>query len=312
LAAKSLKKKKAESPEQAEVPAPPSEFQELSSTGNNESMVFTVAELYGEEDAKEKVKPKDETKEKVEPKDYEEFMTDWISENMAEYKDFKKKVHEYTKIYNMAGEILKNYHGKERISKEALAIVHYALDIRKTYLGKLQDVYAKSEASLSGLGKRFEERVSGQYRARYMALFNRELDSLKKMSRTKPEYEDSQLARRLKYQPKADRETTLPAAEQMQERANELREKEIKTAKEQFKNAVELLKDALDSLTTAQNRPHLKMINAELAKISRTIQGGEGKVSKEASDNIVAALRHIRAGLEEEIAARRREQERKS
>ncbi len=276
--------------EQGAVPAPPSEFQMLSSTGEEESMVFSATELY----------------------EHERFMREWFSENMPEYKDFQKSVVEYTAIYNTAGDILEYYHNKENLTAEDMKLVKYALDVRQCYLNKLTEIYAKSASSLSALKKQFEERVIGCYRAKYLALFNGEISSLKKMSKTKPEYNDIMLARRIKHKPK-ERETSLSFAEGLKKRAEEIRANDVKQAEDKLDKGIRMIQEALDALKTSLNTTQINQIKSQLAELGDVLKnsGREGKISRETADNIVVALKQIQAGFEEQIAARRKEEQKR-
>lgn len=269
---------------QPPVPAPrESEFRAPDAAEEEQSMIFTETEVF----------------------EHERFMRDWLSERIEGHAETKRTIREYGKIYAIAGEILENYYGKKELTKQDLELVKYALNVRRTYQKKAGEIYVRTAAQIEAMEKKFSERMEGQ--KKYMELFKKEIASIRRMSRDKPDRKDVLLGNRIghKY---AKWETTLPEVKVRKAKAEKIRGEELKEAGREFEEGIELIKKALEKYGSARNTAQIEEFRGLLAKLEGVVKkaGEEGTMSAETADSIVLALRKIHAGLSKHSVPRKR------
>ncbi|MBN2122458.1 hypothetical protein JW721_05405 [Candidatus Micrarchaeota archaeon] len=309
--AESLSKISAPKAERKEAARAPSEFLQPAISAEEEtakasskkpakeggaSMVFTSEQLY-------------------EP---EKYLRSWLKKNMPGYEAFRKKAHEYTQIYNTAGETLEYYYNKATITFEDQKLIKAALDVRKSYLENLKALYSKTIEGLPKIKAAFMKSVEGQSEEKeYSALFDKWASELRGMEKTRDNAEDLALAKRIGYAPKKAN-SSLAAMQKLETQAKQAWATEMRRAEEQVEIGAETIKMGIQAIGKAglkmareessgkSDSTRIAGVKKKFAEIHQLLDEAreEGELTEEVADGLTGFLNKIRAAFEKEVASR--------
>lgn len=269
------------------------EGQQEASAEKTGKMVFTSNELYNMED----------------------HLHTWIQKNMPGYSDFKKKVQEYTKIYDAAGKTLGYYYAKSGITEQEKEVIKVALDARKTYLEKLKGVYSETAKALPNLKKEFRESLGGVHENEYMALFGKWVSEVESVAKTSPYGQDKVLARKINHSPRSDAEASVAQMRKLQERSEKLWKQETQKAEEQLNIGAETIEMGIKAigdagLTLARRNPgeksdSIKKVQKKFSEIRKLLDNARerGELSEEVADDLDGVLEDVKENFEKKIAS---------
>jgi hypothetical protein len=249
----------------------------------------------------------------------EKYLRNWLKKNMSGYEEFRKAVHQCTQVYNAAGEALEYYYNKATLTFEDKGIIKLALNVRRSYLKRLKELYSKTVGSLSEIKSGFMASVKGQAEEKeYAALFDKWASELREMAKLKDNAEDVALAKRIRYVPKETTRSSLAAMNKLETRAKRIWAKEMRRAEQQVEIGAETIKMGIEAigkagLRMAREDTSGKTKSRRIAGVQKKFEEihdlldqarEEGELTDEVVDGLSGFLNKIRGVFEKEVASK--------